>query len=145
MKRVSAAPVLPAIAAALLFAAVGIFHAWTRIQVVSAGYELARVEGERRRLTAEREQLRIEVATLRAPGRLEQFARTKLGMAPPAPGMVVRVGAGGKVGARGGKVAGNLPGPAEPVSSEGALSMVGGPRRASLGGGGGPGLALPAD
>ncbi len=100
-------------------AAVGVFHVWTRTRVVAAGYELARLQREHDRLADERARLVIEVATLRAPGRLEQFARQRLGMAPPAPGAVVASVSGGKVLAGGvvGGGAGQRPGPAEPVSS----------------------------
>jgi hypothetical protein len=87
--------------------------------VVAAGYEVARLQREHDRLADERARLVIEVATLRAPGRLEQFARQRLGMAPPAPGAVVASVSGGKVLAGGvvGGGAGQRPGPAEPVSS----------------------------
>ena len=103
--------------AAAALAGAGIFHVWTRTRVVVAGYELARLEAEHRRLVAERERLELEVTTLRAPGRLEQYARTRLGMAPPAPGAVVAVGTGG--GGSGGAVVGAgsaRTGPAEPAS-----------------------------
>lgn len=110
------------IAFALLWAplgAVGVFHVWARTRVVAAGYELARLQREHDRLADERARLVIEVATLRAPGRLEQFARQRLGMAPPAPGAVVASVSGGKVLVGGvvGGGAGQRPGPAEPVSS----------------------------
>lgn len=98
-------------------AAVGIFHVWTHTRVVASGYELARLETEHRRLTAERERLRLEVTTLRAPGRLEKYARTRLGMAPPAHGAVVAGGTGG--GGKGRVVVGagsGRAGPAEPAA-----------------------------
>jgi cell division protein FtsL len=107
---------LGAAALAALLGAVGVFHVWSRTQVIDAGYELARLETEHRRLASERDRLRIEVATLRAPGRLEQFARVRLGMAPPAPGAVVGGVGGGMVrwaGVGGG--ASRRAGPAEPV------------------------------
>lgn len=95
--------------------AVGLFHVWSRTRVLSAGYELGRLESEHRQLLSERDRLKLEVATLRSPGRLERFARERLGMAPPAPGAVVAGMVGGKVVA-GGVVdgAGRRPGPAEP-------------------------------
>jgi len=99
-------------------AGAGIFHVWTHTRVVAAGYELARLEAEHRRLVADRDRLRLEVTTLRAPGRLERYARTRLGMAPPAPGAVVASGTGG--GGLGGAVLGAGSGrarPAEPASS----------------------------
>jgi cell division protein FtsL len=93
--------------AALLLTAVGVFHIWSHTQVIASGYELARLEAEGQRFIAERDRLRLEVATLRAPARVENFARTQLGMAPPAPGTVVAgmagraVALGGRVGAEG--------------------------------------------
>jgi cell division protein FtsL len=71
-------------------AAVGIFHVWSHTRVVTAGYRLGELQRSRAALLAERDRLEVEVATLRAPGRLERFARERLGMAPPAAG-----GAGG--------------------------------------------------
>ncbi|RMG16120.1 MAG: hypothetical protein D6729_11275, partial [Deltaproteobacteria bacterium] len=35
--------------------------------------------------------LRLEVATLEAPARIERIARTRLGLVPPAPGQIVVV------------------------------------------------------
>jgi cell division protein FtsL len=108
--------VLGAASLAALLGAVGVFHVWSRTQVIDAGYELARLETEHRRLVSERDRLRIEVATLRAPGRLEQFARARLGMAPPAPGAVVAGVGGGKAWVAGvGGGASRRAGPAEPV------------------------------
>ncbi len=117
--HVRLAPVICAGGAALLLAGVGVFHVWSHTKVITSGYELARLEAEGQRLSAERDRLRIEVATLRAPGHLEWFARTRLGMAPPAPGTVV-AGMAGRVAALGGQggAAGFHPRPsAEPVSS----------------------------
>jgi len=123
---------------ALLLAAVGVFHVWSRTRVIAAGYDLARLEAEHRRLLAERDRLRIEVTTLRAPGRLESFARTRLGMAPPAPGAVVAGTAGGVALVGGGKGgAGHRTAPAEPASRVPGVRVAwGGPagERRSTGG-----------
>lgn len=116
--------ILGAAVCAAALTAVGLFHVWTHTRVVSTGYELARLESENRRLRSERERLELEVTTLRAPGRLERYARTRLGMAPPGPGAVVagRLGGGGLVGAAMG--AGSVrPAPAEPVSSAVQVAM----------------------
>jgi len=91
---------------------------WSRTRVLDAGYEFGRLEAENRRLLDERDRLNLEVATLRSPGRLERYARERLGMAPPAPGTVVAGMEGGKVAV--GEVvdgADHRPGPAEPVVS----------------------------
>ena len=88
---------------AIVAVALGVFHVWARTRVVAAGYELGELQKEHVRLTSEHDRLRIEVETLRSPAALERFARTRLGMAPPAPGAVRAAGprlalAGGGVG-----------------------------------------------
>ncbi|MEI7704845.1 MAG: cell division protein FtsL [Deltaproteobacteria bacterium] len=109
------AAVLLALAITAPVAALGLFHVWSRTSVQAAGYELGRLESEHRQLLSERDRLNLEVATLRSPGRLERFARERLGMAPPAPGAVVAGMAGGKAWVGGvGDGADQRPGPAEP-------------------------------
>jgi cell division protein FtsL len=109
--------VLMALALAAPLAGIGVFHVWSRTRVQAAGYELGRLESEHRQLLAERDRLNLEVATLRSPGRLERFARERLGMAPPAPGAVMAGMAGGGKGLLGGVGDGAdpRPGPAEPA------------------------------
>ena len=77
-----------AVALVLLLAAIGVFHVWSRTRVVSAGYALGELQREHVNLESEHDRLRIEVETLRSPAMLERIARTRLGMAPPAPGAV---------------------------------------------------------
>jgi cell division protein FtsL len=117
-----------------LLALVALFHAFTHVRVVAAGYRLARGEAEHHRLLAERDRLRLEVATLRAPRRIEQLARAKFGMAPPAPGTVVAgragVAAAGRA-VRAGDVEDRRPAPAEPPSSPGAELALRGARGAA--------------
>ncbi len=100
-------------------AAVGVVHVWSHTRVTAAGYRLGELQRAQESLRAQRDRLEVEVATLRAPGRLEEFARTRLRMAPPAPGAVV---AGGKGVAAVGRAAQvgereiRRPSPAEPVA-----------------------------
>ncbi len=97
-------PFLPmARVAALIGAltAVGIVHVWSHTRVTAAGYRLGELQRTQESLRAQRDRLEIEVATLRAPGRLEEFARTRLKMAPPAPGAVVAARAGDTAGRAG--------------------------------------------
>lgn len=69
-------------------AALLIFHIWSRTRVLTSGYELGELQRAHARLTLEHDRLRLEVESLRAPAALEKWARTKLEMAPPAPGTV---------------------------------------------------------
>jgi cell division protein FtsL len=84
---------LPAAFLFLLFAAVGIVHVTSRVMVVDAGYRLSRLQQENHELTHANDTLRLELATLKSPLRLERLAREQLGMAPPSAAAVVSLGA----------------------------------------------------
>jgi cell division protein FtsL len=75
---------LPAALAIALLAAVGVVHVTSRVLVVKVGYELSRLDQEASALTRDNDRLKLELATLRSPARLESIARTQLGMGPPA-------------------------------------------------------------
>ena len=80
---------LPVTLLATAFAAVGIIHVTARVMVVDAGYRLSKLEQDNRALVRDNDNLKLELATLKSPGRLEKIAREQLGMAPPAQGVVV--------------------------------------------------------
>jgi cell division protein FtsL len=84
---------LPAVLLFALFTAVGILHVTSRVLVVDMGYRLSSAEAESRTLTRENDRLKLELATLKAPGRLERVAREQLGMAMPTGGAVVSLAA----------------------------------------------------
>ena len=65
-----------------------IFHVWSRTRVLASGYEFGELQRAHAQLTSDHDRLRLEVESLRAPSTLEKLARTKLDMAPPAPGTV---------------------------------------------------------
>ena len=83
---------LPGALLAALFAAVGILHVTSRVLVVDAGYRLSRLEEENRQLTLRNDRLKLELATLISPARLEKLARER-GMQPPPAGTVISLGA----------------------------------------------------
>ncbi|WP_257460674.1 cell division protein FtsL [Archangium lipolyticum] len=80
---------LPAVLLFALFAGVGILHVTSRVLVVDMGYRLSKAESEERALTRENDRLKLELATLKNPARLEKLAREKLGMAMPAGPLVI--------------------------------------------------------
>ncbi|MFY2560836.1 cell division protein FtsL [Corallococcus terminator] len=84
---------LPAVLLFSLFAGVGMLHVTSRVMVVDMGYRLSRAEAESRSLTRENDRLKLELATLKAPGRLERVAREQLGMTMPAGSAVVSLSA----------------------------------------------------
>lgn len=75
--------------ACALIALAALGHAWLRTRVTEEGYRLSRLAAEARDLAREHETLQIRAAELKSPQRLEQLARAKLGMGPPAADKVV--------------------------------------------------------
>lgn len=80
---------LPAVLLFALFAGVGILHVTSRVLVVDMGYRLSKAESEARTLTRENDRLKLELATLKSPARLEKLAREKLGMSMPSGPLVI--------------------------------------------------------
>jgi cell division protein FtsL len=83
--------ILPAALVVLLLAGVGVVHVTGRVMVVKMGYELSRLDAAASALTRENDQLRLELATLKSPARLEGIARKQLGLVPPTAGTVVHL------------------------------------------------------
>jgi cell division protein FtsL len=115
-----AAPVLRLASTVVLCAGLAVGFIWSRTRALASAYELGEHQRAHARLTSEHDRLRIEVETLRSPATLERFARTRLGMAPPAPGAVLAAGprlAAGRAGVDG---VGHRPTPAEPLHGRAA-------------------------
>src|SRR5690242_17860697 len=83
---------LPWLLLCALFAGVGVMHVTARILVVRVGYQLSTAEAQYQRLSREHDRLKLELATLKSPAKLERVARERLGMGPPPGGRVVAVG-----------------------------------------------------
>jgi cell division protein FtsL len=86
-----AGPVLRTTLFVTLLAAMLVAFTWSRTRTLTAAYDLGLLQKEHARLTAEHDRLLLEVEALKAPAALEKFARTRLSMAPPAPGAVIAV------------------------------------------------------
>ena len=84
--------VLPPLLGVAAFVGVGLMHVTSRVLVVGVGYELSRLEGENHELLRQNDELRVELAALKNPARLERIAREQLGMAPPPAGAVITLG-----------------------------------------------------
>jgi cell division protein FtsL len=68
---------------------ISLFFVWSRLQVVNLEYDLSRLESRVRDLQQEGRKLRLEAASLRHPGRIEQVARNQLGLRLPVPEQVI--------------------------------------------------------
>jgi cell division protein FtsL len=79
---------LPAVLGVGLVAMV-LLHVWLRLQVVHLGYVLSAMSKLQNQLEQENRELKVELATLTSPGRLEAMARARLGMTEPQRSQVV--------------------------------------------------------
>ncbi|MEJ2201187.1 MAG: cell division protein FtsL [Desulfuromonadaceae bacterium] len=68
---------------------VSLFFVWSRITVVNLEYDISSLSSRLREMEQENQKLRLEAAHLRNPIRLEQVARTKLGLRMPTLEQVV--------------------------------------------------------
>jgi len=64
-------------------------HVWVRLQVVRMGYVLSTTSKLQTRLEQENRELKVELATMTSPDRLEALARQRLGLVQPEKGQVV--------------------------------------------------------
>jgi cell division protein FtsL len=79
----------PLAAGAAIAVAVALVLVFVRLQVVRTGYDLSTARDLVQQLEHERRELRLEIATITSPRRLEARAR-QLGLQPPERGQVVR-------------------------------------------------------
>lgn len=66
-----------------------LLHVWLRLQVVHLGYILSTTSKLQNQLEQENRELKVELATLTSPDRLEAMARARLGLVEPEKGQVV--------------------------------------------------------
>ena len=81
----------------VLVAAAFVLHLHVRFEGVRLGYETNRARAHRTRLLLERRELRLELASLKAPDRVEAEARERLGMEVPDHRRIVPIGGAGKI------------------------------------------------
>ena len=63
-------------------------YAWQHFQTIQLRYQLESLRGERSQAAELNQELRLEVAGLRAPERIDIIARRQLGLTVPVPGQV---------------------------------------------------------
>lgn len=68
-----------------------LFYVWQHTQVLRQSYAIERLRAQHAQLVQENKALRLEQGQLRALKRVEEIARTRLGMVTPKPGQVVVV------------------------------------------------------
>lgn len=66
-------------------AILSLFYIWSRVQIVHYGYEINTLQTKQSELYEINKKLNVEVATLKAPQRIEKIAREELKMETPRP------------------------------------------------------------
>lgn len=74
-----------------LLTLLSLFHVWSRVKVVDLNLELSDSNRLVRNLQQEQKMLRVEVATLKNPARIETVAKGELGMDLPSEQQVIIV------------------------------------------------------
>lgn len=60
-----------------------LFYAWVRVQCINSGYAMAEETQKQQALIALQNNLKIELARLKAPERIAQIAKNQLGLNVP--------------------------------------------------------------
>ena len=63
-------------------------YAWQHFETIQLRYQLESLRGERTQAAELNQELKLEIAGLRAPGRIDAIARRELGLTVPVPGQV---------------------------------------------------------
>lgn len=71
--------------------ALAIFHVWSRCHVIDLNLKISGLSRQVKELRQEQTRLKIEVASLKTPARIEHLARTEFGMSLPTEQQVVMV------------------------------------------------------
>ncbi len=74
-----------------LLTLLSLFHVWSRVKVVDLNLQVSEASRLLRDLQQEQKMLRLEVATLKNPARIETVAKGELGMALPTEQQVIIV------------------------------------------------------
>lgn len=68
-----------------------LFYTWFRVQCVQTGYAIAKENRKAQELVSLQNNLKIELARLKAPERISDIARNQLGLKMPAPEQTIMV------------------------------------------------------
>lgn len=73
----------------LIFFVPGVLiYIWLHVQEVDLGYDIAKEQKQKRELLETNKKLRIQLANLKSPERIEGIALTKLGLRTPEKGQI---------------------------------------------------------
>src|ERR1700704_2714661 len=71
-----------------MLALCALLYAWQHFETIQLRYQLGALRSERSQAAELNQELKLEVAGLRSPGRIDVIARRQLGLTAPVPGQV---------------------------------------------------------
>ena len=74
-----------------LLTIVSVFHVWSRFRLIELNLQIAESNRQLKESEQEQKRLKLEVASLRTPSRIETIAKNELGMALPTEQQVIIV------------------------------------------------------
>jgi len=75
----------------VIVTAVSVFHVWSRVRVMDLNLQVGELRRELKGQEQEQGRLKLEVASLKMPARIETLATGELGMSLPSEQQVVQV------------------------------------------------------
>ena len=75
----------------ILFIVELFFYTWCRVQYIQMGYDISEGADEQRTLVTLQQNLKIELARLKSPERIEKIARQQLGLIAPSEEQIIVV------------------------------------------------------
>jgi len=75
----------------VIVTAVSVFHVWSRVKVMDLNLQVGELRRELKGQEQEQGRLKLEVASLKMPARIETLAKGELGMSLPSEQQVVQV------------------------------------------------------
>ena len=72
-----------------VFIAELLFYTWCRVQSTQISYDISRARKTHREYLTMQNNLKIEIARLKSPERLQMIAQNKLGLSMPTPKQVI--------------------------------------------------------
>ena len=75
----------------VIVTAVSVFHVWSRVRVMDLNLQVGELRRELKAQEQEQGRLKLEVASLKMPARIETLATGELGMSLPSEQQVVQV------------------------------------------------------
>jgi cell division protein FtsL len=75
----------------LLFTVGSVFHVWARFKLFDLNLQISEASRQLREAEQEEKRLKLEIASLKTPARIEGIAKKELGMALPTDQQVVLV------------------------------------------------------